>query len=75
MLVFLLSFLLQSPTNVPDRVQSGRILLEQGTVGLAQLLESAGAPPLTFDQETQIRGLHAVFSRELDCAIVPARAE
>jgi hypothetical protein len=28
------------------------------------LLESAGAPPLTFDQETQIRNFHELFKRE-----------
>jgi len=67
MKVFLLAALLtfQQPATVIDRAQAGRTLLDQGVEGLKQLLEKAGAPPLTFDQETQMRNLHDVFKREL----------
>jgi hypothetical protein len=58
---------------VPDRIQSGRILLDQGVAGLLQLLEAAGAPSLTFDQETQIRNLHDVFKRELESLLRQGR--
>src|SRR5688500_13734851 len=63
-LLLLALLLFQTPAPPPDRLQAGRILLDQGVDGLKQLLEASGAPPLTFDQETQIRNLHELFKRE-----------
>ena len=47
-----------------DRAAAGRMLLEKGIEGLQQLLATVDAPPLTFDQETQIRNLHDLLRRE-----------
>ena len=35
------------------RVEAGRILLDDGVAGLQATLAEAGAPPMTFDQETR----------------------
>src|SRR5687767_3798803 len=51
-------------TSLIDRAEAGNILLVEGIDGLKRLLENAGAPALTFDQETQIRNLHDLLRRE-----------
>src|SRR5687768_6000571 len=50
--------------QVPDRVEAGRILFDRGVDGLNEMLQVSGAPPLTFDQESQVRTLHEVFQRQ-----------
>ncbi len=42
-----------------DRAEAGRRLLDEGVAGLRGILAQAGAPPLTFDQETQVQSVHA----------------
>lgn len=66
-MVLLLTVLMLFQSQVPtiDRSQAGRTLLEDGVDGLKALLQAAGAPSLTFDQEAQIRNLHDVFKREV----------
>ena len=66
-MVLLLAVLMlfQSQVMTIDRILAGRTLLENGVDGLKALLQAAGAPSLTFDQETQIRNLHDVFKREV----------
>jgi hypothetical protein len=65
-LILILSFTSPAGAQQPavDRAEAGRILLEQGIDGLKVLLERVQAPPLTFDQETQIRNLDTVLRRE-----------
>ena len=48
----------------PDEV--GRILLEEGVEGLQAALQSAGVPPMTFNQETQVRPVYDAHVRVLD---------
>ncbi len=48
----------------PDEV--GRILLEEGVEGLQSALQSAGVPPMTFNQETQVRPVYDAHVRVLD---------
>ena len=50
--------------QVPDPIQAGRTLFDRGVDGLTEILRNAGAPPLTFDQESQIRTLHEVYQRQ-----------
>ena len=49
-----------------ERAEAGRLLLEEGIEGLQDALESAGVPPLTFDQETQVRGVYDDHVRVLE---------
>jgi hypothetical protein len=53
-------------TKPPGRAEAARIILDLGVDGVKQLLERVGAPPLTFDQETQIRNLHDLLRREVE---------
>jgi hypothetical protein len=48
------------------RVEAGRILLENGVAGLQATLANAGAPPITFDQETQVRSVYDEHIRALN---------
>ena len=41
-----------------DRAAAGRGLLENGIEGLQNALEEAGVPPLTFNQESQVRSVY-----------------
>ena len=41
-----------------DRTEAGRRLLEDGIEGLQEALGEAGVPPLTFNQETQVRTVY-----------------
>ena len=50
--------------NDPVSTSRGAILLTLGVDGMKTFLQDAGAPPLTFDQETQIRGLHDRYLRQ-----------
>jgi hypothetical protein len=50
--------------QITDQTEAGAILYEQGVDGLKELLARVGGPPLTFDQEAQIRNLHDVYQRE-----------
>ena len=45
-------------TEEAAKSEAGRMLLEEGVPGLRFLLEEAGAPPLTFDQETQVQSVY-----------------
>src|SRR5262245_30176638 len=76
-MVLLLTVLMLFQSQVPaiDRSQAGRTLLEDGVDGLKALLQAAGAPSLTFDQETQIRNLHDVFKREVVRIAVERRGD
>ena len=49
-----------------ERTEAGRLLLEEGIEGLQDALESAGVPPLTFDQETQVRVVYDDHVRVLE---------
>ena len=49
-----------------ERAQAGRLLLEEGIEGLQDALESTGVPPLTFDQETQVRVVYDDHVRVLE---------
>ncbi len=49
-----------------DRAEAGRVLLEEGIDGLQAALSEAGVPPLTFNQETQVRTVHDAHVRALD---------
>ena len=65
----IISLLLSIPSTVwphqsIDRAAAGRILMEQGIEGLKRLLATVDAPPLTLDQETQVRNLHELIRRE-----------
>ena len=44
----------------------GRILLDEGVLGLQRALEQVGVPPLTFNQETQVRPVHDAHLRVLE---------
>ena len=48
----------------PDRIRAGQMLLQDGVGGLSLVLADGDAPPLTFDQEAQIRLLHETYSRQ-----------
>jgi hypothetical protein len=50
--------------GAPDLVARGTTLLTLGLEGMKTFLRDASAPPLTFDQETQIRGLHDRYLRQ-----------
>ena len=45
-------------TRALSRAQTARKLLDDGVDGLRQVLATAGAPPLTFDQETQVQSVY-----------------
>ncbi len=45
-------------TSALLRAQTARKLLEDGVEGLRRVLATAGAPPLTFDQETQVQSVY-----------------
>ncbi len=58
---------LQTPGSVAEdeaKSEAGRMLLEEGVPGLRSLLEEAGVPPLTFDQETQVQSVYEAHDRE-----------
>ena len=61
------------PTLVPAQsdapvsqtpAEIGKALLYEGVTGLASVLEQAGVPPLTFDQETQVQTVWEAHDRE-----------
>lgn len=54
----------QQAERVPDRSEAERVLMERGVDGVKALLQSAGGPPLTLDQEVQIRNLHDQYQRQ-----------
>jgi len=58
------------PSAVLDRAEAARMLLEDGVEGLRATLGSAGAPALTFDQETQVQSVRDDHVRALDSMIV-----
>ena len=45
-------------TSALLRAQTARKLLDDGVDGLRQVLVTAGVPPLTFDQETQVQSVY-----------------
>ena len=49
-----------------ERIEAGRILLEDGVAGLQATLAAAGAPPIPFDQETQVRSVYEAHLRVLN---------
>ena len=51
---------------VADRAEAGRLLLEEGIPGLQETLRQAGAPAITFNQETQVRSVYDAHLRALD---------
>ncbi len=51
------------------RAEAGRILLEAGVAGLQTTLAGAGAPPMTFDQETQVRSVYDAHIRALNALL------
>ena len=51
-------------TSGSDRIRAGQMLLEDGVDGLSIVLADVAAPPLTFDQEAQIRLLHETYDRQ-----------
>ena len=51
-------------TDGTDRIRAGQMLLEDGVDGLSIVLADLTAPPLTFDQEAQIRLLHETYDRQ-----------
>ena len=60
-----------SADRVPgvDRVEAARTLLEEGVEGLRAMLDSVDAPPLTFDQETQVQSIYDDHIRALESMI------
>jgi hypothetical protein len=55
----------QSPDDGMGAIaEAGRLLLDEGVPGLRALLEQAGVPPLTFDQETQVQSVYDAHDRE-----------
>ncbi len=54
----------ESGGAVDALAEAGRMLLEEGVPGLRTLLEEAGVPPLTFDQETQVQSVYEAHDRE-----------
>jgi hypothetical protein len=65
-LLWAASALAQQPAGVE--------LLDRGVDGLRELLSEAGAPPLTFDQEAQIRNLHEQYVRQGERLIAEEKA-
>jgi hypothetical protein len=53
-------------TSALRRAEAGRLLLEEGVEGLQGTLATAGAAPLTFDQETQVRSVYDAHVRALE---------
>ena len=48
-----------------DRAEAGRLLLGEGIPGLQETLRQAGAPAMTFNQETQVRSVYDAHLRAL----------
>jgi hypothetical protein len=64
MLTFPVAALSQESNNVSKADERGRVVLASGVDGMKALLGDVGAPPLTFDQEAQIRSLHDRYVRQ-----------
>jgi len=60
------SHLLAQQITTFEQDEVGRILLEEGVEGLQDALETAGVPPLTFNQETQVRTVYDSHVRVLE---------
>ena len=58
--------LTQSQSSALLRAETARKLLDEGVEGLQETLNAAGAPPLTFDQETQVQSVYDDHVRALE---------
>lgn len=53
-----------NPQQPQTALEIGQALLYEGVPGLASVLQQAGVPPLTFDQETQVQSVWEAHDRE-----------
>ena len=53
-----------NPQPPQTALEIGKALLYEGVAGLASVLEQAGVPPLTFDQETQVQTAWEAHDRQ-----------
>ena len=61
--------LTESQTSALVRAETARKLLDEGVEGLQETLSGAGAPPLTFDQETQVQSVYDDHVRALEAML------